>query len=252
MVSRGPIPWCSPPPTRCNQSPVAELIVPLDQPSLRDAVQLVDELGDGVDFYKVGLELFTRVGPEVVRLLRDRGRRVFLDLKLLDIPNTVAGAVRAAAALDVDLLTVHATGGPAMLEAAATAAEGRVRLLAVTVLTSFSADELGAVWQRPIDDVGAEVARLAGLARDSGIDGLVSSAHEVSRLRAALGGEAILVTPGIRLAGGATHDQTRVATPERAVRDGADHLVVGRAITAAADRPAALREVRESMLAGAT
>lgn len=230
---------------------MAELIIPLDQPSIDDALSLVDELGDGVDFYKVGLELFTRAGPEVVRLLKDRGRKVFLDLKLLDIPNTVAGAVRAAAALEVDLLTVHATGGRAMLEAAAEASSGRVRLLAVTVLTSFSADELGEVWQRPVDDVAAEVERLGQLARGSGIDGLVSSAHEVARLRAALGEDAVLVTPGIRLAGGEAHDQTRVATPERAVRDGADHLVVGRAITAAADRSDALRRVRDSMRAGA-
>ncbi|MEK9500717.1 orotidine-5'-phosphate decarboxylase [Gaopeijia maritima] len=230
---------------------MAELIVPLDQPGIDDALRLVDELGDGVDFYKVGLELFTRAGPEVVRLLKERGRKVFLDLKLLDIPNTVAGAVRAAAALEVDLLTVHATGGTAMLEAAAQASAGRVRLLAVTVLTSFSSDELAEVWSRPVDDVAAEVERLGALARRCGIDGLVSSAHEVAALRAALGPEAILVTPGIRLAGGAAHDQTRIATPERAVRDGADHLVVGRAITAAADRREALRQVRASMRAGA-
>lgn len=229
---------------------MAELILPLDQPSQRHALALVDDLGDDVDFYKVGLELFTRAGPGVVRALHGRGKRVFLDLKLLDIPNTVAGAVRAAAELDVELLTVHATGGEAMLAAAAEAAGGRLRLLAVSVLTSFSADELSSVWGRPVHDLEAEVQRLAALARSSGIDGVVSSAHEVAALRGALGPEAVLVTPGIRLQGGPAHDQRRVATPEQAVRDGADYLVVGRAITGADDRHAAVVQVVESMRAG--
>lgn len=230
---------------------MAHLIVPLDQPDLDAALRLVDLLGDGVDFYKVGLELFTRAGPEAVHRLKERGHGVFLDLKLLDIPNTVASAVRAAAALEVDLLTVHATGGAAMLAAAAAAAEGRLRLLAVTVLTSLSADDFARVLDRPVDDVPAEVTRLALLAREAGVDGVVSSVHEVPRLRAALGPGALLVTPGIRLAGGAAHDQARVATPEAAVRAGADHLVVGRAITAAADPRHALELVRASMASGA-
>lgn len=230
---------------------MAELILPLDQPSQRHALALVDEIGDDVDFYKVGLELFTRAGPGVVRALHGRGKRVFLDLKLLDIPNTVAGAVRAATELDVELLTVHATGGAAMLAAAAEAARGRVRLLAVTVLTSFSADEVGAVWGRPVHDVADEVRRLAALAHESGVDGVVSSAHEVAALRAALGPDAALVTPGIRLEGGSAHDQRRVATPEQAVRDGADYLVVGRAISDADDRHRAVVDVVESMRAGA-
>lgn len=229
---------------------MARLIVPLDQPDLDAALRLVDELGDEADLYKVGLELFTRVGPEVVHRLKQRGHGVFLDLKLLDIPNTVAGAVRAAAALGVDLLTVHATGGEAMLAAAAEACDGRTRLLAVTVLTSFSSDGLGAVFARPVDDLAGEVERLALLARGAGIDGVVSSVYEVPRLRQALGPEGLLVTPGIRLAGGDAHDQARVATPEAAVRAGADHLVVGRAITAAPDRLEALRQVRASMRRG--
>ncbi len=229
---------------------MAELILPLDQPSQRDALALVDDLGEAVDFYKVGLELFTREGPSVVRALHGRGKRVFLDLKLLDIPNTVARAARAAADLDVELLTLHATGGRAMMEAAAEAVAStsrRTRLLAVTVLTSFTPDGLGETWGRSIHEVGEEVTRLARLARECGIHGVVSSAHEVARLRAALGPDALLVTPGIRLAGGAAHDQARVATPDRAVRDGADYLVVGRAITAARDRPAALAQVLELM-----
>lgn len=229
---------------------MAELILPLDQPSQRDALALVDDLGEAVTFYKVGLELYTREGPSVVRALHGRGKRVFLDLKLFDIPNTVAQAAAAAAELDVELLTLHATGGRSMMEAAAEAvakAGGSTRLLAVTVLTSFSAEGLGETWDRSIDDVAAEVGRLAALARASGIDGLVSSAHEVADLRAAVGPEAVLVTPGIRLPGGDAHDQARVATPDAAVRDGADYLVVGRAITAADDRQAALARVLDLM-----
>jgi orotidine-5'-phosphate decarboxylase len=230
---------------------MAELILPLDRPGRAEALQLVDDFADGVDFYKVGLELFTRAGPDVVRELHDRGKRVFLDLKLLDIPNTVARAVEAAADLGVELLTVHAVGGRAMLEAARAAAGDDLSLLSVTVLTSMSEQELGEVWGRSTHDVDAEVLRLARLSRDAGIHGLVSSAREVAALRAALGPESILVTPGIRLPGGDAHDQMRVATPDRAVQDGADYLVVGRAITAADDRAAALAEVRRRMALGA-
>jgi orotidine-5'-phosphate decarboxylase len=230
---------------------MAELILPLDRPGRREALELVDDFGDAVDFYKVGLELFSRSGPDVVRELQDRGKRVFLDLKLMDIPHTVARAVEAAADLGVDLLTVHAVGGTAMLEAAASAAGDSLRLLAVTVLTSMSSEELVAVWDRPVPAVDDEVTRLARLSREAGIHGLVSSAREVAALRSVLGPEPILVTPGIRLPGGDAHDQTRVATPEAAVRDGADFLVVGRAITAAPDRGAALAEVRRRMAVGA-
>lgn len=230
---------------------MAELILPLDQPSQRQALALVDDLGERVTYYKVGLELFTREGPGVVRALHGRRKRVFLDLKLHDIPNTVAGAVRAAVELEVALLTVHAGGGRAMLEAAAEAASGPLRLVAVTVLTSLSGDGLGETWGRSIADVEAEVRRLAGLAVDSGIHGVVSSAHEAAGLRNALGPDAVLVTPGIRLPGGEAHDQRRVATPDAAVRDGADFLVVGRAITAASDPQAALTRVLDLMEAGA-
>lgn len=230
---------------------MAELILPLDQPSQRQALALVDALGERVTYYKVGLELFTREGPGVVRALHGRRKRVFLDLKLHDIPNTVAGAVRAAVELEVALLTVHAGGGRAMLEAAAEAASGPLRLVAVTVLTSLSGDGLGETWGRSIADVEAEVRRLAGLAVDSGIHGVVSSAHEAAGLRNALGPDAVLVTPGIRLPGGEAHDQRRVATPDAAVRDGADFLVVGRAITAASDPQAALTRVLDLMEAGA-
>jgi orotidine-5'-phosphate decarboxylase len=231
---------------------MTRIIVALDVASAAEAHALVRRCGPELDFVKVGLELFTREGPAVVRSLRDAGLRVFLDLKLHDIPNTVAGAVRAAAALDVELLTVHASGGPRMLAAAAeAAAPSGLRLLAVTALTSLDARELASSWGRaPADvDPGAEVARLAGLAAEAGVNGVVCSPHEAAALRALLGPDAALVTPGIRLAGGDAHDQSRVATPGAAVRAGASHLVVGRAVTAAPDPNEALARVREEVRA---
>jgi orotidine-5'-phosphate decarboxylase len=214
---------------------MAKLILALDTASAADAMGLVERLGDGADFYKVGLELYTRAGPAIVSELHARGKRVFLDLKLHDIPNTIAGAVSAASDLGVEFLTVHAAGGRAMLEAAHRARSGRLRLLGVTVLTSLAADELGAVWGRPVDAVSAEVIRLADLVRSSGLDGTVSSTAEVASLRARFGVDFLLVAPGIRLAGTDRGDQKRVATPADAVRAGADYLVVGRAVTGAPD-----------------
>lgn len=228
---------------------MSHLIIALDVPSQREALDLVDQLGDAARWYKVGLELYTREGPGVVRALKGRGKRVFLDLKLLDIPNTVARAVASAGALGADLLTIHAQGGASMVEAAARAADGAedLSILAVTVLTSLPAGELGQVWGRPVDDVGAEVLRLAGAATGWGAHGVVASALEARALRQALGPAPLLVTPGIRLAGGEHHDQLRVATPAAAVRDGASHLVVGRAVTAAPDPVQALDEVLREM-----
>jgi orotidine-5'-phosphate decarboxylase len=222
---------------------MAEVIVALDTPDAAGALALVDRLGHAATFYKVGLELYTRAGPDVVRALRDRGKRVFLDLKLLDIPNTVAGAVRAAGELEVELLTVHATGGEAMLRAARDAADGRVRLLAVTLLTSLEPTAVEAVWGRELLSLRDEVVRLAGLAARAGIEGVVSSAQEAAPLRRALGPDAYLVTPGIRLAGTDPHDQARVATPAEAVAAGADALVIGRTVTASGDPAAALARV---------
>jgi orotidine-5'-phosphate decarboxylase len=228
---------------------MAELIIALDVPDRRRALELVDRLGDAHDYYKVGLELFTGWGPEAVTELRARGKKVFLDLKLHDIPNTVAGAVRSAGGLGADLITVHAAGGSRMMEAAARAAldSGGVRVVAVTVLTSLDAGELESVWGRRALDPAAEALRLARQAREAGVAGVVASAHEAPVLRSALGPEALLVTPGIRLEGDDLHDQMRVATPAWAVRAGADHLVVGRAVTATSDPPAALRRIRAEM-----
>ena len=226
---------------------MAEIIIPLDHPSVEEAMGLVDVLGDPADFYKVGLELFTRSGPRVVEELRRRGKRVFLDLKLHDIPNTVAGAVAAAAALDVELLTLHTAGGASMMEAAREAAGDRVRLLGVTVLTSLTAAEVEDVWGREIVSIRDEVGRLASLAHRAGMDGVVASALEAGWIRRSLEPPFLIVTPGIRPAGAAAGDQKRVATPADAVAAGADYLVVGRPVTQAPDPVAAFAQLLDEV-----
>jgi len=214
---------------------MAEVIVALDHGSDAEALELVDRLGEAGTFYKVGLELYTRGGPDVVRVLHDRGKRTFLDLKLHDIPNTVAGAVGAAASLEVDLLTVHTGGGVPMLQAAVEAAQGRVRLLGVTILTSLSPSDVELVWGREIRSIRDEVSRLAELASRAELDGVVASAVEAGWLRPALGEDMLIVTPGIRPVGTDPGDQKRVASPADAVAAGADYLVVGRPVTQARD-----------------
>lgn len=226
---------------------MSELIVALDLPSQREALALVDQLDEAVGVYKVGLELYTREGPGVVRALHGRGKRVFLDLKLHDIPNTVAKAVEAASALEVDLLTLHTTGGRSMMEAAADAAGGSLELLGVTVLTSTTKGELAETWDRPVEETEPEVLRLARLAQAAGIPGVVASAREARALREALGPDALIVTPGIRLPNDDVGDQVRVATPAAAVADGATHLVVGRPIRSADDPVAAAQAFREEI-----
>jgi orotidine-5'-phosphate decarboxylase len=227
---------------------MSHLIIALDVSSQREALDLVDELGDDATWFKVGLELYTREGPGVVRALKGRGKRIFLDLKLLDIPNTVARAVESAGDLGVDLLTIHAQGGETMVRAAVRAAEEhQLSILAVTILTSLSPQDVAGVWGRPVEDVRGEVLRLARAATGWGAHGVVASAQEARELREALGPDPLVVTPGIRMAGGEHHDQLRVATPAAAVQDGASHLVVGRAITAAPDRREALEAVLQDM-----
>jgi orotidine-5'-phosphate decarboxylase len=193
------------------------------------------------------MELYYSAGNELVETLRGRGYRIFLDLKLHDIPNTVAGAVRSVTGVGAELLTVHASGGPAMLRAAAEAAQapGAPRLLAVTVLTSMDAGELEAtgVHGTPAE----QVVRLAKLAKDSGIDGMVCSPEEVAAVRAATGPETILVVPGIRPAGSAADDQKRLATPAETIARGASILVVGRPITRASDPAAAARAILDEI-----
>lgn len=228
---------------------VPEVIVALDYPDPETAFELVEHLPEGT-WYKVGLELFTRSGPPVVRRLVDEGRHVFLDLKLHDIPNTVAGATRAAAAMGVRLLTLHASGGEAMLRAAADAVReenqrsgGDTRLLAITVLTSLDDASLSSVMGEG-SGVEQAVGRLAGLARESGVHGVVSSVGECRAVKLACGPEFLVVTPGIRLSGEGAQDQKRVATPAVAKSAGADFLVVGRSITRAEDPLAALERIR--------
>ena len=219
------------------------VIVALDTPDSASALALVDRLGAACTFYKVGLELYTAAGPAVVASLRDRGRNVFLDLKLHDIPNTAARATARAGELGVRFLTVHTMGGAAMLAAAARAAPESLTLLGVTVLTSHDAPSLGEVFARPVSDVGAEADRLAAMAKASGLGGVVCAASEAGRLRAALGPDARIVTPGIRLAGDARHDQRRVRTAAEAFAAGATHIVVGRPVTAAPDPRAAFERI---------
>ena len=222
------------------------LIVALDVPGLAAAEGLVDCLSGVVGHFKVGSALFTAAGPAAVEMIRRRGGRVFLDLKYHDIPATVAGAVEAAARLGVGLLTVHASGGAAMLRAAAEAARAagrdRPRIVAVTVLTSLDRAALQRELGVPIAVEGHAV-HLATLAREAGCDGVVASPREAARLRSVLGPGALIVTPGIRPAGSAAHDQARTATPAMAVRAGADYLVVGRPITGVADPAAAAASI---------
>ena len=227
---------------------MARIIVALDQTEAAPALDLVDALGSAVDWYKVGARLFTAAGPDLVRELRGAGKSVFLDLKYLDIPNTVAGAVSAATELGVDLLTIHATGGAAMMRAAADAADGSgTRVVAVTILTSLTGRGAAEAWGRDAVSAEDDVSRLARLAADSGVDGVVCAVSEAARVRAERGPEFRIVTPGIRLAGGDSHDQSRVATPEAAVAAGATDLVVGRAITSAADPVAAARRIEAAV-----
>jgi orotidine-5'-phosphate decarboxylase len=225
------------------------VIVALDVPSADAALALVGRLGDACDFVKVGSELFTAAGPAVVRALRDGGREVFLDLKVHDIPNTVRGAARSAAELGASLTTVHASGGRAMMEAAVEGAGPTCGVLAVTVLTSLDAGALGEAWGRRVDDVQAEVLRLAALARAAGVHGIVSSGSEAAAVHERHGEALRVLVPGIRLAGGAVHDQKRVVTPEGAAAAGASYLVLGRAVTGAADPAGTLRGIRHSLAA---
>ncbi|WP_244349901.1 orotidine-5'-phosphate decarboxylase [Thermostichus vulcanus] len=237
--------------TNLPLNPCEKLIVALDTDSLEQALEWVDLLPQ-VLWWKVGSELFTAVGSPILQALKERGKRIFLDLKLHDIPNTVGRATRVAVSYGVDLLTIHASGGSAMMRAAAEAAQSSsCRLLAVTLLTSLSPEqvqqELG-IGEDPAD----YILHLAQLAQAQGLTGLVCSPQEVSRLRQAFGSEVLLVTPGIRFSptntgNDALHrledDQQRIWTPARALQAGADYLVVGRPVTAAPDPVAAFQQL---------
>jgi orotidine-5'-phosphate decarboxylase len=227
--------------------PKDRLAVALDLPSTSEALNLVDRLEGSCRWFKVGMELYYAAGNGFVEALRGRGFDVFLDLKLHDIPNTVAGAVRSVTSAGASLLTVHAGGGAAMMAAAAEAAAvpGAPRLLAVTVLTSMDAEQLAGVGVT--DAPAVQVLRLAKLARGAGIDGMVCSPEEVGILRQEIGSDAMLVIPGIRPAGGELGDQRRVATAGEAIARGASMLVVGRPITRASDPGAAARAILDEI-----
>lgn len=224
------------------------IVVALDAPGPSQALALAARLDPALCRVKVGKELFVAAGPAVVESLQRAGFEVFLDLKFHDIPNTVAGACRAAAALGVWMVNVHASGGPAMMAAAREAVDGaahRPLLIGVTVLTSLSDAELAAIgWTGGAAD---NVARLAALARASGLDGVVCSAQEAAQMRAAHGAGFVSVTPGIRLPGGDAGDQSRVVTPVDAVRAGAHYLVIGRPVTQAKDPAATLAAIAASI-----
>lgn len=233
-------------------SPRDRLIVALDVSSAAAARKIVAAVGESVSTFKVGMQLYTAEGPSLVRELVAVGRKVFLDLKYHDIPNTVASAVKEAAGLGVSMLTVHASGGDAMLRAA-TAVTRQFKpdlvILAVSVLTSFRRDDLAEIGIGvPVQD---QVLHLAKIALKAGCGGMVASAHEASALRAKFGQEFSLVTPGVRPAGTANDDQARVVTPAQAIVAGASHIVVGRPISAATD-PAAEAQAILNELAGAT
>ena len=222
-----------------------QLLIALDVDSASRATALARLLGGSVGGFKIGSQLFTAEGPGIVEAIARQGYRVFLDLKFHDIPNQVAGAVRAAARRGVWMLTVHASGGPAMLRAAAAAAheaQKRPTLVAVTVLTSVDEATLGAMGvQRPLQ---AQVAGLARLARDAGLDGVVASPHEITTVRQSGGAGFTIVTPGIRSPRAEPDDQARTMTAAEAIRAGATYIVVGRPVIAAPDPLAAVEQIK--------
>ncbi len=217
------------------------IIVALDFPTSADALALVRRFSPHGGLFKIGLQLYIAAGPEIVRAVHDLGGRVFLDLKLHDIPNTVGRAVESARSLGVEMLTVHLGGGRAMIEAAVGAAPTKLMLLGVTVLTSSDETTLREVGVAA--GMEAQVLRLAHLGAECGIGGIVASPHELAALRLAHGSKIKIITPGIRPAGSVAGDQKRAMTPAEALKAGADFLVIGRPITAAPDPFAAFEQI---------
>jgi orotidine-5'-phosphate decarboxylase len=230
--------------------PEERLIVALDVPDLKEASRLLETLSPTVRWFKIGHQLFTAAGPQAVSLVKKSGARVFLDLKYHDIPNTVSGAVEAAVALGADMINLHASGGAAMMAAAAKAAAkhtNRPILLAVTALTSLDSRGLEQITGIGGLSVEEHVLRLAALARDSGVDGVVASPLEIRPLRERFGEDFVILTPGIRPPESAPEDQSRTATPAQAVSLGADFIVVGRPITRAPDPLQSARSIIKEM-----
>ncbi|WP_432642707.1 orotidine-5'-phosphate decarboxylase [Acidaminococcus sp.] len=229
------------------------LITALDYPTFNQAKALVEELGDAVTFYKVGMELFYGAGPDMIRYLKDKNKKVFLDLKLQDIPNTVAHSLAVLTRLGADIMNVHAVGGSKMMaegvkavrEAAKELGKPAPRLIAVTVLTSMDENQ----W-KPLNyakPIGEEVLDLAALTKESGLDGVVASPREAAGIRQRCGKDFLIVTPGVRPAWAAANDQSRIATPAAAIQNGSTHLVVGRPITKAENKQEAVRKILEEM-----
>lgn len=229
------------------------LITALDYPTFDQAKALVEELGDAVTFYKVGMELFYGAGPDIIRYLKEKDKKVFLDLKLQDIPNTVAHSLTVLTRLGADIMNVHAVGGPKMMaegvkavrEAAKELGKPAPKLIAVTVLTSMDEGQ----W-KPLNyakPIGEEVLDLAALTKESGLDGVVASPREAAGIRQRCGKDFLIVTPGVRPAWAATNDQSRIATPAAAIANGSTHLVVGRPITKAENKQEAVRKILDEM-----
>lgn len=229
------------------------VIVALDVNSTQRLRELVTEIGDACEFYKVGMELYYSAGQETVTYLKSQGKEVFLDLKLHDIPNTVAQGTASLTRLGVSMISLHAAGGQSMMAAAVQAADAvakeigcqRPKLVAITVLTSLNSSE----WQHLncTLSIAEQVVNLALLAKAAGMDGVVASPHEAAAIRQACGADFLIVTPGIRPANTALNDQSRTATPSEAIANGADYLVIGRPITAAADKQAAINAILEQV-----
>jgi orotidine-5'-phosphate decarboxylase len=227
---------------------MASIIIALDLPSAEASLSLVDRLGDSVTWYKVGPPLYTRAGASVVQALKERGKSVFLDLKFHDIPNTVALAVEAATEVGVDMLSVHTLGGATMLRAARQAVvEDGPLIVGITLLTSFTPADVEQVWGKELFSLREEVSRLAALASETALNGVVTSVLEAEALKRRHGADFVVVTPGIRSAGEDTGDQIRTATPAEAVRAGSDFLVVGRPVLEAADPVAAVERILDQM-----
>ena len=221
------------------------LIIALDVGTRAEAISLALTLAPFAGWMKIGLQLFSAEGPDLVRAIRETGANVFLDLKLHDIPNTVARTVESVVGLDVQMLTVHLSGGGEMVRAAVAVAPEGLLLLGVTVLTSANSETLREIGM--VEDVLRQVVRLAGIGADCGIGGVVAGAQEIGALRNAVGESLKLIVPGIRPRGSEEHDQKRIMTPAEAINAGADYLVVGRPITAAPEPAIAARKILQEI-----
>ena len=229
------------------------LIVALDYSSDEPVKQLVTSLDDSVSYYKVGMELYYSVGESIIHYLKEQQKNVFLDLKLYDIPNTVAKGLSALTRLGANMMNVHASGGSLMMQKAVEAVAdeaarlsiARPQVIAVTILTSMNQEQWGQMGHT--SEISDQVVRLALLAKESGMDGVVASPQEASAIRSVSGDNFLIVPPGVRPIGAAVNDQSRIATPSSALRQGSTHLVVGRPITAAPDGQAAAKAILEEM-----